>query len=493
MDVPTVITRPSSTALLAISSIDRYSSWSQRRSNPTNPFSFTIQKNQAIMNGYFRRIAMTEFRMNWTLPNISSAWANNTVNFNYIYSSTTYSFVLTIPTGFYGAEELATALTLLIENGTSSVSGIPGFEVSIEPNQEADIMTFTAPTGYTFWFTPTSASNRQLFDMLALPNLGTPGTIAMTTGIPDLRATSYIDLVCSQLTNNMRQKDSTSAPVVRDMMARIYLDDSVPSQAVVTTNYYNVTYASTTSTTYSGIDDDMARFTVASTSGFTEGAFVTISGISGGVGWNGTEIASISSISGYTLELYFPLGISGTPTGTATLTQTIKGATTQSSTPQTTWDDRVNGVTPFVLYRQFPVPKQIRWEHTAAIGNLQFEMYDDQGRSLQTLWNQYGSGSLLTNITAKSATSGLQVTYTVASSGGFVVGQQAQVDGIYSATGYNAVVTIFSIPSSTSIVVVYPTGTTFTGTPNFTDAQLSSFTDYTSSFAWNMSILCSED
>jgi hypothetical protein len=47
----------------------------------------------------------------------------------------------------------------------------------------------------------------------------------------------------------------------------------------------------------------------------------------------------------------------------------------------------VNGVSPFVIYRQFPYPKQIRWNNKMPIGNLTFELYDDQGRNIQDLWN----------------------------------------------------------------------------------------------------------
>jgi hypothetical protein len=47
----------------------------------------------------------------------------------------------------------------------------------------------------------------------------------------------------------------------------------------------------------------------------------------------------------------------------------------------------MNGVTPFVIYRQFANPKEIRWSGTQPLSNCVFSLYDDQGRSIQDLWN----------------------------------------------------------------------------------------------------------
>ena len=78
-----VVTRPSATALLCIDSDDRYANYGVRRTSPTYPFGFTIQKNESILNGFFRRLALTEFRLNWTLPNIAQAWGNDQLLFKW--------------------------------------------------------------------------------------------------------------------------------------------------------------------------------------------------------------------------------------------------------------------------------------------------------------------------------------------------------------------------------------------------------------------------
>lgn len=45
-------------------------------------------------------------------------------------------------------------------------------------------------------------------------------------------------------------------------------------------------------------------------------------------------------------------------------------------------DTQVFGTYPSVIYRKFPVPKQIQWNKAQPIGNLRFQVYDDKGRIL---------------------------------------------------------------------------------------------------------------
>ena len=73
------------------------------------------------------------------------------------------------------------------------------------------------------------------------------------------------------------------------------------------------------------------------------------------------------------------------------------------------------------------------------------------------------------------------------------VGQFVNMSGFTGTgiKGYNGQAVISSIPSGTSVVVNYTA--TLSGTPTLTYAQIASLTDYQASFAWNASILCSED
>jgi hypothetical protein len=388
----TVTVRPSATAILAIDSDDRYPDYLVRRTKPTYPFSINIQKKENILTGYFKRLALTEFRLNWTLPNISSVWGNNLM---FMYWTTDFGVTVTvttisIPDEFYGAEELAAEIQKQIR------SAIPQFIVRIKRDSD-DVMTFIGPAPVRFFFTSTGSSERELVDVLNIPTVENPPittpmpdtlfNFQLNTGVPNLRCMDYIDIVCSQLSYNQELKDASSAAITRDMLARIYLDDSVGSSSLVTTNYFTFTPTVTNITAIPALTvDDEVTYTVTSTTGYTVGSVATIAGITGGVGWN-AQATIVRVISGTSIQVVYDDKPTGTPTSVAGATFSAS-AFTQTSTPATTWDDRVNGVTPFVIYRQFATPKQIRWNNKMPIGNLKFEIFDDQGRSIQDLWNR---------------------------------------------------------------------------------------------------------
>lgn len=466
--------RPSATAVLAIDSDDRYTNYLQRRNFPTYPFSFNIQKNENILSGFFKRIALTEFRLNWTLPNISQAWGNTSFELHYkIGTGNDFSTIVILPDGFYNAQEMASELQSQIRNL------IPNFQVVIS-DRDDDTMTFNPPPNYTIFIESMNTNSRELVDMLNVPtqqflNLKTISTgvqtgnqvlytipngtagfkvgmavqvvgitggtgwnvasyltpvivVAITpttvllqyqtaptgtpsnfttgridnmyypivqTGIPNLRPMDYFDIVCNQLSYNQELKDSTSAPITRDMISRIYLDDTVGSQSTFNTNIYSSTALSTTISAFTQNIDEVI-FTVDNITNFTVGSQAVISGLVGDdppaiplSNWNTTvEIITITPGSGHsgTITVIYPVAPTGVPVE-FDVAKINSFALTSFSTPQTTWDDRVNGVSPFVIYRQFPYPKQIRWNNKMPIGNLTFELYDDQGRNIQDLWN----------------------------------------------------------------------------------------------------------
>lgn len=394
----TVTVRPSATAVLAIDSDDRYPNYRVRRTNPTYPFSINIQKNENILNGFFRRLALTEFRLNWTLPNISQVWGNSVIELAYVLTANISSSpptvtLIVVPDGFYGAEELANQLQKNMREQTGNLN----WKV-ITKNEDDDVLSFIAPTGYSFFFSDLATNERELCDLMNVPvfpitivgpSPATNYSVVVNSGVPNLRPMDYFDLVCSELSYNQNLKDTTSAPIYRDMITRIYLDDSVASQSLVTTNYFTNTATTTTITGYptGATVDDEFTYTVGTTAGFTVGSSATISGFTNGLTWNGdVEIIGITGISGGTIQVLYNDTPGALPTiGAGSIS--ARGIT-QHSTPVTTWDDRVNGVTPFVIYRQFPYPKQIRWNKSMPIGNMKFEMYDDQGRNIQDLWNR---------------------------------------------------------------------------------------------------------
>jgi hypothetical protein len=201
----------------------------------------------------------------------------------------------------------------------------------------------------------------------------------------------YVDVVCSQLTYNQELKDSTSALITRDMITRIYLDDMTKSQAwFVTQNYSGTSSGTLVPTALTSISGNVAEFVVSATpTAITPGGRVIVSNITGGSAWNGTgTVLAVDTSTPFSVVIAYDTAPTGTPVFSGSSLLTFFTTLTSTSEPDTTWDDRVNGVTPFVIYRQFPVPKQIRWNNRMPIGNVTFELYDDQGRAIQDLWNQ---------------------------------------------------------------------------------------------------------
>lgn len=249
----------------------------------------------------------------------------------------------------------------------------------------------TATANATNFYPNISPSSRQLFDMLNLPYASMYSSI-ISTGLLNLRATDYIDVVCNQLTTNQKLRDSSSLPVVRDVMARVYLDESVNSQTPVVTRANGLlTPTSIVLTALQSQTDNIATFTT-STAVTTAvlSSQVTISGIGGAeaVGWNTTgAITAVDVNSPFALTIAFEEAPTGTPTFSASSIALAYTSTPTETRQLATWDDRMNGVTPFVIYRQFANPKEIRWSGNQPLSNCLFSLYDDQGRSIQNLWN----------------------------------------------------------------------------------------------------------
>ena len=292
-----ITTRPSTTAVFGVDSDDRYKTYAARRATPSYPFSISISKNEALLNGFFTRLAVSEFRMYWTLPNIGAVWGNNTLT--YYEEVTSAAHTITIPPGFYDLQTLMAVIEALVQ--------ADGFLTSFIATANVDGSTsYGTGNTDTFYWVPPTTRTRTLYDMLNLVNTLPTPTAATTQqgGIANMKPTDFIDVISPQLTLNQDLKDGSTAPVVRDMLVRIYLDDANRQFTRTQTNLFDVS----------------------------------------------------GSFAGRQVPAYTP-------------------------------DDGITGTSPFMIYRQFPYPKQVQWNNTQSLGNLTFELYDDQGRSIQDLWN----------------------------------------------------------------------------------------------------------
>jgi len=193
-----------STANLAIDSFDRY----PNRVPPApdvitfgSAANFTIQTNQNIMSGFFTRFGVVEVVLDYFVPNVSVATANNTI----IATIASVTHTITVPNGFYSVSTLVATLLPLL---TAAFSGV------------------------TFGFTGVAGSKSLTSDspMTITPtNLST--NLALTTAtplssnpilIPYLIPTNYtyLDFVCSNLTYQQGLKDATTSTSTRDVLYR---------------------------------------------------------------------------------------------------------------------------------------------------------------------------------------------------------------------------------------------------------------------------------
>lgn len=268
--------RMPSTALLGVSSSDRYPNMMTKALNGTSPYDVLLTSAQNFLNGFFTRIALTEVRIPWYLPTITDR--NNTITLQYFAGpAPPVSYIITLTNGWYTpttlAAELQAAVRRPIVNGGAN---LPSFTCTYS----GATFSFSAASnvvGDEFIFLPNATANTssQLFNMMNWRN----NYVATTqiSGVPSLLSTEYIDVVSSQLTYAQDVKDGDTGKVTRDVVARIYLAKD-------------------------GVD----------------------------------------------------------------------------TTPE------LLGSTPFILYRQFQTPKQIKWNSNLPIGQMEFQLYDDKGNALTT-------------------------------------------------------------------------------------------------------------
>lgn len=220
----TITMRPSSTAVFAVDSADRYASYNVRATGGTTPYKFNIYKNESLLNGFFKRIALSEIVFPYYIPNINAKTDTILVSEN---GGPLIPITITA-LGFYSPTELASTLAGLMQIALAN----PGLTC----NYSNGVFTFNTNTADTIAFArgnfggPGARLNEfQLYDLLNMSGPGvngrqTPATIQVS-GVTRCRYTEYIDIVCPQLTYNQELKDGSSDPIVRDMIARIYIED----------------------------------------------------------------------------------------------------------------------------------------------------------------------------------------------------------------------------------------------------------------------------
>jgi len=230
-----VTVRPSSSALFCVDSADRYANMIAAQNGTTSPYNFIISRNQALLNGFFSRIALTEIVFPYSIPNVNAS----TKSLKVIYNGGA-EVTITLTEGFYTPLQLAaalqTALIAVTNPGTTVIYTATGqFVIDVQGGNDLIL------------FSPTAGPNDfSLFDLIGGTDDWYGAANQVLTGRSTrCRYTEYIDIVCSQLTYNQELKDGSSDPIVRDILARVYLEtenDQVPPLWNTVTNSVIVPY-----------------------------------------------------------------------------------------------------------------------------------------------------------------------------------------------------------------------------------------------------------
>jgi hypothetical protein len=193
---------------------------------PSTPYDFTIAKGQNVFTGFVKRIGITEIAFNWGLLNI-----NDTCNTLWLTAASedgpTTPLSITIPNGFYDTTTLAAAIELALENrlGASVIRCI------FDPLLQKFYFGTDTNTDFAIVLPPVYSPYKSLFDILGMvySTSGLYSTTPKYAGNPPLmRWTEYIDIVCTNLTNNQHIKDFSTLPQIynpKPLLCRLYLDD----------------------------------------------------------------------------------------------------------------------------------------------------------------------------------------------------------------------------------------------------------------------------
>lgn len=229
-----------STSLLAIDSEDRYTNMNDARNigataNPATltPYSFTIIKNESIMNGFFTRLGVSEFVLPWTIPNVNPKTSVMYVSYNS--GGGVVQNAITIVNGFYRPAELATAIQIAVRALDPSLAGftiaygvnnLPAFVYATNSATTiafSPVQTNTNIGGPAPYYPYDAARVRQLFDLLGFTSNNQILALSGNGGTTFCQAINFVDVVCLQLTANQGLKDTMSQVVARDVLCRVYL------------------------------------------------------------------------------------------------------------------------------------------------------------------------------------------------------------------------------------------------------------------------------
>ena len=384
--------REPSTAILGISSVDRYraglpaaqTSPVQTNNVLTSPYDFQITTpGQNLMSGYFTRMAVNEVQFRWTLPTLTArnnkmyiyiAPNNNRVVTNVAHATATTTFTLASTTGYAAGQTI-------VAGGFTTVSGIPIDGVYTIASTTGTTLVCNDPNGL-----PDFATTAYTGTVFAR------GLITVPSG--------WYNLYNQEVGAGAAQKDGNLAYAFQTAVK------AITSLSSLTTNFLTV-YTLPYETGLIAYTQPYNTFFASNTgSPFFFGRYPdplrpNAIGLFEMMAWNNSQVLTLFQYSSPNVSLLSTPFVDICCDG-LTYNQSLKDGDSGDIsrtmlcrlflTPDAFTGNAANlGSNPILLHRAFPFPKQIKWNANQPIGNLRFQVFDSQGYLLTTGEGLFGS------------------------------------------------------------------------------------------------------
>lgn len=397
--------RNPSTAILGISSIDRYrTGLTQAQTSPaitvsnnlTSPYDFNLTTlNQNLLTGFFTRLAVNEAQFRWTIPTLTSrnnkiyfnvAPAGNSVLTSITSSSATITFGMASTTGYSAGMTIRVGMpavtvggvsytvdgvyTIASTTGTTLVcddpNGIPDFTIVSQAGTVAITVLITLPTGwYDIYNQDITTSSRGGNLSYQLQNaVRTNATVSsLVTGF----------LVTYQLNYQGIANPGTSITVAGQPYNCFFASNLTSA----TNTFFWTRYTEPTRPNAVGLFEMMAWNNTQSLRAYQYGS-------------PNASLLSTPFVDIVCDQLTANQGLKDSDSGDISRTMLCR----LWLTPDAFTGNMANlGSAPILIHRAFPFPKQIRWSPNQPIGNLKFQVYDSQGYLVSTYEGVSGAGT----------------------------------------------------------------------------------------------------
>jgi hypothetical protein len=398
--------RNPSTALLGISSVDRYrDGLSSSTVNPitttgasslSSPYDFALTTlGQNLMTGFFTRLAVNEVQFRWTLPTITArnnrlyiyvAPNNNTAVTQVQCTGATTVFTLASTTGWTTSQTLQaggfTTVSGVAINGTYTIASVTGTTLVCNNPNALPVFTITAYTGNVYarglvtvpdgWY---SLNNQDVTTSSAGGNLGFQFQTAVR-GIASI--SSLVNLFVSNYSIQFEGTANTSTPlqvVAYGQPYNVFKADNSASTGA--SPFFFGRYTEPTRPNAVGLFEMMA-WSCLQTAGTTQ--------------WSSPNVSMLSTpfVDIVCDQLTQNQSLKDGDSGDISRTMLCR----LWLTPDAFTGNLANlGYNPILVHRTFPFPKQIKWNANQPIGNLRFQVYDSQGYILTTFEGLSGAMS----------------------------------------------------------------------------------------------------